>query len=220
MIMSGLTVSNIQKALDWAYDAAINGVPGLGTAAELAEEYMKDDETLINNVNSLIRWQIAKCGTSGFITGLGGLLTLPVAIPANIASVLYVQIRMIAAIAHMGGYDVRDDKVRSLVYAALCGSAAVDVLKEVGIKVGMKLTEKVIRNISFEVIKKINQAVGFRLITKFGTTGLINLGKMIPLVGGVIGGTMDSITTNAIGNIACKIFIVQNTSEMKIIESV
>ena len=52
---------------------------------------------------ALIRWQNAKCATSGFIAGLGGSITLPVSIPANISSVLYIQIRMIAAIAYMGG---------------------------------------------------------------------------------------------------------------------
>ena len=30
----------------------------------------------------------------------------------------------------------------------------------------------------------MNKAVGFRLLTKFGQTGLVNLGKAIPLVGG------------------------------------
>ena len=39
-------------------------------------------------LDNFISWQVAKCGTSGFLTGLGGLITLPVAIPANIASVL------------------------------------------------------------------------------------------------------------------------------------
>ena len=52
-----------------------------------------------------------KCGTSGLVTGLGGLITLPVAIPANISSVMYVQMRTIACIAKMGGYDVTSDQV-------------------------------------------------------------------------------------------------------------
>ena len=32
---------------------------------------------------ALIRGQLAKCSTSGFLTGLGGLITLPVAIPVR-----------------------------------------------------------------------------------------------------------------------------------------
>jgi hypothetical protein len=207
---NNLTKINIHQILDWSYDKAVNGALGLDSAIELAEDYIKDGVIPIEQANSLIRWQIAKCTTAGFITGVGGLLTLPVAIPANIGSVMYVQIRMIAAIAHIGGYDVRNDKVKSLVYASLCGSAAADILKEVGIKIGVKFTEKMIQNISREVIVKINQAVGFRLLTKFGSTGMVNLGKAVPLVGGLIGGTIDGIATNTIGNVALDIFIAEN----------
>lgn len=202
-----LTQGKIMQALDWAYDKAINGVPGLDSAGEMAEEYLKGGGSLEDRVNSLIRWQNTKAGTSGFLSGLGGVLLMPVTIPANISSVIYVQVRMIAAIAKMGGHDLASDRVKALVYACLCGNAAKDVIKEVGIKVGTRLTEKAIESISREVITKINQAVGFRLLTKFGETGLINLGKAIPLVGGIVGATFDSVATNTIGNIARETFI-------------
>ncbi len=205
-----LSDSKVLQVLDWAYDKALNGIPGLGTAVELAEDYAKESSDPLEQVNSLIRWQVAKCSTSGFITGLGGIITMPIAIPANISSVIYVQIRMIAAIAHLGGHDIRDDRIKTFVYAALCGTATSDILKSAGIKIGTKITEKAIQGISREIIKKINQAVGFRLVTKFGEKGVINLGKAIPFVGGVIGGTIDGISTNTIGNIAREIFITSN----------
>jgi len=50
---------------------------------------------------------------------LGGIITLPVTLPANIAVVLLTQVRMITAIAHMGGYNIRDDQVRALCYVCL-----------------------------------------------------------------------------------------------------
>lgn len=59
---------------------------------------------------------------------------MPVAIPANITSVLYVQIRMIAAIAIMGGYNLRDDRVKSLVYVCLVASSTADVVKKLELK--------------------------------------------------------------------------------------
>ncbi|MFM5715984.1 EcsC family protein [Aeromonas allosaccharophila] len=202
-----LSESKIMQALDWAYDKAINGVSGLDSASELAYSYMKNNSSPIDMANSLIRWQNTKAGTSGFLTGLGGIITMPVAIPANIASVMYVQIRMIAAIAHLGGHDVKDDRVRTLVYACLTGNAAKDILKDAGIVIGTKITTNLINRVSGEVIKQINKKVGFRLFTKFGEKGVINLGKAVPLVGGIIGGSMDSIATNTIGNIARDTFI-------------
>jgi len=196
------------NALDWSYDKAINGgIPGMDTAIELAESYLHKSGTIDEKVKNLILWQNTKSATSGFLTGLGGIITLPVAIPANITSIILIQMRMVAAIAYMGGYDLKDDQVKSFVYACLAGNGAKDILKNAGIQIGKKLAVSGIKKIPYAVIKKINQAVGFRLLTKFGQKGVINLGKMVPLAGGIIGGTVDTIATNTIGNVAYKLFI-------------
>ena len=49
--------------------------------------------------------------------------------------------------------------------------------------------------------------MGFRLVTKFGEKGIVNLGKAVPLVGGVIGGTVDTIGTTVIGKTAKYVFV-------------
>ena len=54
-------------------------------------------------MNALIRYQVLKATTSVVVTGLGGMLTLPVTMPANIDSVMYIQLQVVAAMAHMGG---------------------------------------------------------------------------------------------------------------------
>ena len=200
--MELLSQESFMSALDWAYEKSVNGVPGLGSAQELAQDYMKDGNSPYEQANSLIRWQNTKAATSGFVTGLGGIITLPVTIPANIVSVLYVQIRMIAAIAHIGGYDLKDDKVKTLVYACLVANSAKDVIKDIGVAVGNKLAMNAVKAIPGTTLLKINQAVGFKLFTKFGEKGIINLGKAVPLLGGVVGGTVDGIATNSIGNVA------------------
>ena len=209
-MVNNVTENKIMQVLDWAYDKAVNGVPGVDSAQKMAEDYLSGDGTLRSKVNSLIRWQISKAGISGFITGVGGLPAMPVTIPANLASVLFVQIRMIAAIAYMGGHDLKNDKVQSLVYACLAGNAAKDVLKDIGIVVGTKLTTQAITNLSAKTLTAINQKVGFRLLTKFGATGAVNLGKAVPIVGGIIGGTVDGVATNTVGKVARDIFIEVN----------
>jgi uncharacterized protein (DUF697 family) len=206
---TALTESSIGQAIDWAYEKAIDGLPGFGTAREMADEYLANNNNVpLEAANSLIRWQNTKAATSGFLTGLGGIITLPVAIPANITSVMYVQLRMIATIAYMGGHDVSEDRVKGMIYACLTGNAVKDVLKDVGISVSQKLAMNAVKNISGATLIKINKAVGFRLLTKAGTTGIINFTKAIPLVGGAVGATFDAVTTNAIGNLARDVFIV------------
>ena len=185
----------------------VPGFPGLGSAEGLAEDYLNAPGSLEERMDALVRVQVVKAATSGFVTGLGGLITLPVAIPANVASIMYLQIRMVAAVARMGGHDVRNDRVKAVCYACLCGNAAAEVLQGAGIAIGKKLTERAITRLSSDVITKINQAVGFRMVTKFGQTGAINLGKAVPLAGGVIGGTFDGTTTYTIGRVARSVFV-------------
>lgn len=204
----------IMQALGWAYDKAINGVPGMSTAQDLAIEFLSEqtegineEERIYNAANSLIRWQNTKAATTGFLTGLGGLLTLPVTIPANLGCVFYIQLRMIAAIACLGGYDEKNDKVQTLAYVCLTGSAANEILKNIGIEVGKKLAENMIKKISATTVAEINKKVGFRLLTKFGEKGVVNLGKAIPVIGGLISGTLDAVSTNIIGNTAKENFI-------------
>ena len=198
----------MMNLLDVCYDKALQGVlPGEKSIEELAEDYLYKSSSKKKAIDDLIGYQTLLCGTNGFITGLGGLLVLPVAISANVAGVIYVQLRMIAAIAYINGYDIYSDQVRTIAYACLTGSSTTKVLKNVGIKIGEKVVINVIKKIPVEVLVKINQQVGFRLVTKFGQKGLVNFGKMIPLVGGVVGGAFDTGMTLTIGNIAKKIFL-------------
>ena len=209
-VWSQLDPNLIMKGLDKVYDLAVEGVedsPILKSAREIGDQYSASHGSLDQRARRLVRWQVTKAGTSGFLSGLGGAITMPVVIPANMASVMYVQIRMIAAIAHLGGHDVRHDQVRTLCYACMCGSATGEVVKGTGIKLTAKLTEEAIKRLPGAALKEINKKVGFRLATKFGEKGIINLGKMVPITGGVVGGTFDASSTYAIGKIARTVFI-------------
>ena len=204
---SNISQKLIMQSLEWAYAKAVNGVVGLGSAEELAQEYLKEGDSLPEQINNLIRWQNAKAGTSGFLTGIGGILTIPVTLPANITSILYIQLRMIAAIAIMCGYDVKDDKVKTLAYSCLVATSSAEIVKNLGIKIGEKIAVSMLKKLPGALITKINQAVGFRLPTRFGQKGAINLIKGVPLLGGVIGAALDIVSTNTVGNVARDLFI-------------
>lgn len=197
----------MMNLLDVCYDKALQGVlPGEKSIEELAEDYLAKTNSREKAIDKLIGYQTVLCGTNGFITGLGGLLVLPVAIPANVAGVIYVQLRMIAAIAHINGYDIYSDQVRTIAYACLTGSSAANILKNVGIKISEKMAVNALKRVPGAILIKINQQVGFRLVTKFGQKGLVNVIKMMPLIGGVVGGVFDTGMTLTIGNIAKKVF--------------
>lgn len=206
-----ISQEEIMQLLDKLYDQTLEGLSKVSPPIDkLANDYLAKSEDVDAAAKKFINYQIAKCTTSGFLTGLGGIITLPVAIPANIGSVMYVQMRMIACLAYMGGYDTDSDQVQTLVYACLAGISVDQILKRAGIELGTKITEAMIKKIPGSVLTKINQKVGYRFVTKMGTTGTINLAKGVPVVGGVIGGGFDFVETKIIANRAYKMFIQGN----------
>lgn len=203
-----VTKEDVMKLLDAVYEKAVDGIPVVSRPiSEFANDYSSKYKNQDVAVKRMINYQVAKCTTSGFLTGLGGLITLPVAVPANISSVLYVQMRMIACTAHMAGLDVSSDQVQTMVYACLAGVSMAEVLKNIGVQFGVKVTTNLVKKIPGAVLVKINQKVGFRFLTKFGSKGLINFGKAVPVVGGVVSGGFDLVETKIIGNRAYKMFI-------------
>jgi uncharacterized protein (DUF697 family) len=199
--------SRITDAFDWAYARAVEGVPPFSGASDFAEEYKRSHPDLEAAIDALIKWQALKAGLAGLVAGLPGGLALPVAIPVNVLFVLSIQLRMIAAIAHLRGYDIETDKVKRMGYGCLVDDEAVNAVKEVGIKIGTKVTARAIESIPRTALVRVNQAVGFRLLAKVGPTAVINLSRVIPVVGGLVSGGIDAAVTRTIGGAAKTIFV-------------
>ena len=209
-----ITQEDIMSLLDSCYEKCLNGVPYVSPSVEeFAKDYLEKHPTPQQACKAMINNQIIKCTTSGFITGFGGIVTMPVTLPANIGSVLYVQMRMIACTAYMAGFELDSDQTQTFVYACLAGVAVNELIKQAGIKFGVKFANGLIKKIPGKVLTKINQKVGFRFITKFGSKGIINLGKLVPGVGAVMGGGLDLVETKAIGNHAYKWFFEGDFSD-------
>lgn len=202
---------DIMKFLDEAYKKVLDGIPRVSPPVKtFAEDYLKKHKTKEAACKSMMKNQIIKCTTSGAIAGFGGLIILPVTLPANIANVLYVQMRMIACTAYMAGYELNSDQTQTFVYACLAGVAVNQLVKKVGIKIGEKVFDNLINKIPGKVLNAINKKVGMRLLTKYGTKGAINLGKLIPGVGAAVGGGLDFLETKIIANRAYKWFFENN----------
>lgn len=211
-----ITQEEIMKLLDSCYEKCLNGVPKVSTDVKtMANDYLQKYETKEEACKAMLRNQIAKCTTSGFVTGFGGIITMPVTLPANVGSVLYVQMRMIACTAYMAGCELNSDQTQTFVYACLAGVAVNELIKQAGIKFGIKFANGLIKKIPGKVLTKINQKVGFRFITKFGTKGLVNLGKLLPGVGAVVGGSLDLVETKVIADRAYKWFFNGDFSDNK-----
>jgi hypothetical protein len=209
LLMPKLTEEKIQQALEFAYEKAITGFIGADSAMELAQFYKnKYPDSELEQVNALIRGQVAKSAASGFISGLGGLMTIPVTLPINLASVLFFQVRMVVAIAIIGGYDPKDEKIKAASLTCLAGEDMRIFLKEIGMEILKQITLKdVTKQLSNGTMVRISRLIGLRLLAKFGSKGAENLTKIVPVIGGLIGGTVDAIWTRKTGQNAKSWFI-------------
>ena len=196
------------KVLEWAYQTALNGVPKVSESLDdFVQDYVDKYGRTEAAIDKMVAVQKLKCTTTGFITGIGGVMTLPVSIPADLASSLYMEIRMIAAIAMLRGYNVYSDEVKTLVYLCIAGNAVSDILKNVGIKTAQNLVvKKLLPMLTRELIVKINKAVGFRILTKGGSKGLVNAGKAVPVIGGFVGGAWNYAEVAVYAKYAKKMF--------------
>ena len=196
-----------QDMASWILNHALGGIGKLSSASDLADEYRRmpypnDAE----RVQAVIRSAVAKNAATGFVTGLGGMLTLPVAIPTSLAASLAIQARMVAAIAEIYGHDSGDDQVQTAILLCMVGTAMEDVVKQAGVTLGGKAAIEALKKVPGKVLIDINRRIGFRLVTKFGEKGVVTLAKLVPLVGGAVGGAFDGATCYVVGQAADRAF--------------
>ena len=151
-----ITQEDFMNLLDTCYCKAIGGINHISPPIEkMAQDYLRRDEDIQTAAKKMLNNQIAKCTTSGFIAGFGGVITLPVSIPANIGSVIYVQMRMIACTAYLSGLKVDTDQVQTMIYACLAGVSVNEIIKKCGVEFGEKFANSLIKKIPGQVLVKI-----------------------------------------------------------------
>jgi len=204
---SGNDNSNlIQTTLEWITNAGINGLGVLPSAEKVAADHLSKAASVEDAINSVIVWRTTYAAGAGFITGVGGIAAMPITIPAGLAASYALGVNTCAAIAYLRGYDIHSEQVRTMILLCLLGEAGEKILKAAGITIGTKVFQNIIKQIPGKVLIEINKKVGFRLVTKAGEKGVVNLMKLVPLVGGVVGGTFDGIFVNSCGQTAKKVF--------------
>lgn len=190
---------------------AINGVPHLRfrSARELARQFKssKKYRTDADRIHALIAREASKNFSTGFLAGIGGLITLPFTIPAGMSASWVIQTRLAAAIADIHGHDLDEEGVQTLTLLCIVGDAGKEGLKRAGISSGVAFTEQALGKLSGEVLLQVNRQIGINLLASAGGTGLIKLGSLVPVAGGVVGGTIDAVACSLAGATANKYFL-------------
>lgn len=196
VVPAGADASALDRAATALTDRLIAfGVEGAGpldSARQVAERARAKAGTVDGAVDLVVAAARKQAAAGGFVTGLGGFVTLPVALPANVAGFYVIATRMVAAIAVLRGFDVDDPKVRAAVLLVLSGEDASKVLSRVGIHgSGGAVTRVLTSQLPSSAAMLVQKGVGFQLVTKLGTGILRRLGRAVPLAGAVVGAGSD-----------------------------
>ena len=187
-------------------DKAIDGVGPLRSAAASADSRLVDAKGDVEDaVKALLRLHVGLAGVQGFVTNLGGIASLAVAMPANVVGVTLVQCHLVAGIAHLRGYDLEDARVPNAILACMLGEDEVrDLVRTssfpsspMGIATSPVhdpvLDELVSREVTTDLLAR---TAGRRAVTM--------VGRRVPLLGGVVGGGSDALMTWQIGQYAAR----------------
>lgn len=192
-----LTSAAVLKTLD----AAINGVSRLPGAAAAGDSALaKHHGHTERAIHHLIERHVRYAGAQGFLTNIGGLTTLAVTIPANIAGLAVIECRLIAAIVHLRGWDLQTPQARNAVLACLLGPDALAAeVKKKRIPGGPNDLLAATSN-DPDLTTRLANAVANELITRAtGTRLATTAGRRVPILGGAVGAASDGYATWKLG---------------------
>ncbi|WP_428566760.1 MAG: EcsC family protein [Solidesulfovibrio sp. DCME] len=200
--MAVISQKTLLRALHWAWSRAEKGLPGQESAASLAARHMDPAEPLEKRLRALAKSHKRRAAATGFLANCGGLALLPAGLAANLAGTLFVQVRMVQAMAIVCGHDLADPRVRALCGLCLCGSKAAEVAAAGGAALGGKVTAALFERLGADTVRRINELVGLRLVAQLGETGLLGASRLAPVVGGLVGASINVAATAGIAQAA------------------
>jgi uncharacterized protein (DUF697 family) len=189
-------------------EKGIEGIGPMSSAESLASGYLDEESYATDDarVSALIKWEMSKNFTTGFVTGLGGFVTLPLAVPTALAASWVLQARMAGAIACIYGHDLDEARVRTKVLLALAGDVAREAMKDLGLKSGDRLTQRAVDQIPGRALVEVNKRIGTGLVAKAGQRIALRFPRAVPVFGGVVGGSLDAVVCRKVGHTAKLLF--------------
>ena len=187
----GMFSGAVSGLIENLLDVGIDGKGPFDSAQQVADVKRAEKPDADEAVDAVVRGHLKLAAAGGFVTGLGGFITLPVALPANVLEFYVVATRMVASIATLRGYDIKQPEIRSAVLLTLVGADSDDLLKKAGVVATGRLSNLAAQRLPGPALMVVNKGVAFRLLSTAGKKTLTRFGKGVPVIGGVIGAGLD-----------------------------
>ena len=184
-----------------ALDRAIKGVGPLDSAAVAADKQLDEQKGDVDKaVHEVVENNVRLAGGQGFVTNIGGLVTMAVTVPANITGLALIQCRMVAGIAHLRGYDLDDPRVRTAILACLLGEERMLALIKKKKMPGTPMALATAPVHDPQLAQVMANEVAAELISRVAGKKLARtVVRRVPLVGGLVGMSADGYSTWQIG---------------------
>jgi len=197
----------VDALVDRLLRTGIDGMGKLDSAKDVAAAALAEEGDPDRAVDAIVASHTKLAAAGGFLTGVGGFVTIAVALPANVVGFYVVATRMVASIAAVRGHDVTSDGVRTAVLLAVTGEDATEILRKAGGgAIAGKATALALGNLPPAALMAVNKGVAFRIFVRLGQKGLGRLGRAVPVMGGVLGGSLDAYFMRRIAKNARKEF--------------
>lgn len=189
-----------------AFDRAVDGAGPMRGAAEAADKRLEEHNGNVTEaIDAVIDSHVRMATAQGFVTNLGGLVTVAVMIPANISGLALLQCHMVAGIAHLQGYDVTDPRVRNAVLACILGEDTVKGLVKNKKLPSTPMAIATAPSYDAELDRRIASEVAAELIGRVaGKRTVTFVARRAPIIGGGVGAVTDGFRTYQVGRFAAK----------------
>lgn len=189
-----------------AFDRAVDGIgPMPGAAAAADAKLQRFDGDRERAIREVVDSHVTLAGAQGFVTNIGGLITMAVTIPANVSGLALLQVHMVGGIAHLRGYDLTDPRVRNAVLACMLGKDGVSSLVKSKKLPSSPMAIATAPAYDSALDQRIASEVATELLARVaGKRTLAALGRKMPLVGGGFGMVSDGFATYQVGRYAAR----------------
>ncbi|WP_163507095.1 EcsC family protein [Fodinicola acaciae] len=199
-VVAGPVAGVFRSWLGRAVEIGIDGVGPFRGAVALAAPLVRRGVPAEQVIDRLTMTQSGHAALQGAVTSVGGIATAALGAPVGLAAALMVQARLAAAIAHVYGHDLADSDVRAAVGECVWGTTETTTARSSGVTAGTKAAGVILPRVQAAAARrsaarlaagKSAGAIASRVASSSAT-------KIVPVVGAVIGGAFDLISTRRV----------------------
>lgn len=177
-----------RELAEWLIRVGVDGVGPVDGAATVADEALAGAAHAEAAIDAVVGLNSGVTAATGFATGIGGVATLPLALPSDMVLHFFLAARTAGAIARLRGHDLADDAVRTAILLTVLGEAGEEMRVDVGADKDSDLL-RALGELDAAGMRRVREAAGRRLVDRYADkAGRRLLVRLIPFAAAPVSG--------------------------------